>query len=215
MSTLERARIVSASDVPPRTEAMITPETQRRIVREEVEGREAAAAIVAAAEDTARRIITQAESDARQAARAAADEARDAEHAKLAALYLSLRQADEERAERDLGYATEVAIALAERLLGDVLVRDPRRIVALAQQALAEARGARRAVIDASPLDADVLQHHLDEVGFPPHTVEVRPDPSLTRGSLRLSTNLGTLDAQLRPQLERLAAALRDALQRP
>jgi flagellar biosynthesis/type III secretory pathway protein FliH len=40
----------------------------------------------------------------------------------------------------------------------------------------------------------------------------ITSDATLERGSLRLHTDLGTIDAQLRPQLERLAAALRDAL---
>jgi flagellar biosynthesis/type III secretory pathway protein FliH len=42
--------------------------------------------------------------------------------------------------------------------------------------------------------------------------VDIRADPLLSRGSLRIHTNLGNLDAQLTPQLERLAKALRDAL---
>ena len=42
--------------------------------------------------------------------------------------------------------------------------------------------------------------------------IDIRVDPLLSRGSLRIHTNLGSLDAQLTPQLERLAKALRDAL---
>jgi flagellar biosynthesis/type III secretory pathway protein FliH len=84
----------------------------------------------------------------------------------------------------------------------------------LAEQALAEARGARSATILASPLDIDALTHHLEAAGIGPVVTLVRADPSLGRGSLRIVTNLGTLDAELHPQLERLARALRDTIDR-
>jgi flagellar biosynthesis/type III secretory pathway protein FliH len=42
--------------------------------------------------------------------------------------------------------------------------------------------------------------------------VEVRDDAALSRGELRLHTDLGTIDARIAPRLERLADALRDAL---
>jgi len=147
-------------------------------------------------------------------ANAAATEAREAEEAKLAGHYLRLKRDEDRRAEIDLDRAISLAVVLAERLLGEALERDPAHVVALARQALTEARGARRVVIDACPLDAEALQRHLVQGGFAPHTVEVRTDPALSRGDLRLTTSLGNLDAQLRPQLERLASALRDALQR-
>jgi len=79
-----------------------------------------------------------------------------------------------------------------------------------------EARGATRAAIEASPLDADALRNHLVNLGLgqglASGALEVKIDPQLSRGSLRVHTNLGTLDVQLTPQLERLAEALRDAL---
>jgi flagellar biosynthesis/type III secretory pathway protein FliH len=40
----------------------------------------------------------------------------------------------------------------------------------------------------------------------------VNADATLTRGSLVVHTDLGTIDAQLRPQLDRLAKALREAM---
>jgi flagellar biosynthesis/type III secretory pathway protein FliH len=42
--------------------------------------------------------------------------------------------------------------------------------------------------------------------------VDVVENAELARGSLCVHTDLGTLDAKLTPRLERLAAALRDAL---
>jgi flagellar biosynthesis/type III secretory pathway protein FliH len=215
MTTLGRARIVTGNGEAPPEEALVTPERRHRMLREEADAREAAVAIRDSAVKEARAIVDKARTDAANAALAAADEAREAEHARLAALVLAMKHQDEKRADRDLDRVVELAIVLSERLLGEALVQEPGRVVALARQALAEARGARRAVIEASPLDAELLQHHLDTVGFSPHTVELRHDSTLARGSLRITTNLGTLDAQLRPQLERLAATLKDALRGP
>jgi len=88
----------------------------------------------------------------------------------------------------------------------------PERIVEMAKRALEEVRGARKATIEAHPLDADVLKAHLDALGLPAEAAEIVGKDDLSRGSLVLHTDLGTLDAKLAPQLDRLAAALRDAL---
>ena len=73
-------------------------------------------------------------------------------------------------------------------------------------------RGARRAVIEAHPLDADELCAAPRRARPRPAVGRGRRDAALARGALRLHTDLGTIDAQLAPRLERLAAALRDAL---
>jgi flagellar biosynthesis/type III secretory pathway protein FliH len=217
VTTLGRARIIPASPASRESSSadlpVVTPERQRRIADEEIRAREAAREILARARSEAAAIVDEARRGAEAVAHEAAEEARQAEEAKLAAMYLHLVRTDEQRAERDLDRAITLAVVLSERLLGKALEQDPRTIVQLARQALAEARGARRATIEASPLDVEALERDLVEVGFASHAVDVRADPALGRGSLRISTNLGTLDAQLHPQLERLARALRDSLQ--
>jgi flagellar biosynthesis/type III secretory pathway protein FliH len=146
----------------------------------------------------------------REAARnEAAREAREDEVARLAAGFLALRHADEQRAERDLDRAVELAKILAERLVGEGLKIEPERIAGLAANALAETRGARNVRIDANPEDVAPLREALVAVG---HAATVGADPALPRGSLVVHTDLGTIDAQLRPQLDRLAKALREAM---
>jgi len=196
-------------------DALVTEGHHRRVAREEVDAREAAAALLADAEARASALVEAARASAGAVARAAADDARQAAEASLSALYLRIRREDESRAERDLQRSVELAVVLAERLLRAELELDASRIARLAQQALAEARGARRATIAASPLDMDALRRHLSDTGFGPLAVDLQPDETLERGSLRITTNLGILDAQLRPQLERLARALRDAIAHP
>src|SRR5688500_5776802 len=99
------------------------------------------------------------------AKRDAAREAREEEVARLAATFLALRRADEERAERDLDRAVELAKILAERLVGEGLKIEPERIAALAANALAETRGARNVRIDAHPDDVTPLREALAAVG--------------------------------------------------
>jgi len=186
--------------------------TGRRLAKEAVDASARAKRLVEEARAEAEAILARARSEAAHLAEAAADEARQGEVARLAAQFLVLRAEDERRAERDLERSVGLASVLAERLLGEALEADPTRVVALARQVLVEARGARRAVIEASPLDAKTLRSHVQDIGFAEGGLEIAIDTTLSRGSLRVHTNLGSIDAQLTPQLERLAEALRDAL---
>ena len=215
MSTLRRARIVRGAA--PATAEPVAAERRadarpRRLPREAVDANLLAKATVERARAEARAIVAAAKDEAAGIAAAAAEEAKAAATAKLAGGLLALRALEERRAERDLDRAVELARVLAERLLGEALAADPTRVVALARQALLEARGAKSIVIEAGPLDAETLRHHAVSVGVPEGTLTISIDPNLPRGSLRVHTNLGSLDAKLRTQLERLAGALRDAL---
>ncbi len=218
MSVVARGRVVRAAAVAaaagnasaraPETPRLDAGRAGRRVTREELDARARAAAILADAESRAKSLLV-------DAVERATEEARQAEHAKVAALYLTLRAAEEKRVDRDLDRAVELAALLAERMLGIALDKDPALVAMIARQALAEARGARRARIEAHPTDAGVLEGQLESLGLPPGTVEIVTSDALSRGSLVLHTDLGTLDARITPQLERLAAALRDALRDP
>lgn len=185
---------------------------RRRIGREEIDARDAAERIIREARVTAETLLAQARVDAASAVVAAAREASQGAQAELAAKWLALRQEELRRIERDAERVVPVAVVLAERLLGAALGLEPARIAELARTVLDEARGARRAVIDAHPLDADALEQNLTTEGLDVQSFEVRRDAALARGDLRLYTDVGTIDARLTPRFERLAAALRDAL---
>ena len=184
----------------------------RRVTAEAVEVYVRATRALEAAHREAEAIVTSARASAASAAGDAAREAQQEAEAKLAAAWLALRRREEDSAERDIDRAVTLAVALAERVVGASIELDPKLIASLARQALTEARGARRAIIDVHPLDAAALGEHVATLPLAPDAVELRPDSSLARGDLRLHTDLGTLDAKLHPRLERLAAALRDAL---
>lgn len=207
--TLQRARIIKApitgvepTELPETKPAAAAPNRApgrgHRIPRAVLEGRA-----------EAERIVADAHAKAAEVAAAAAREAREIEIAKLAAAFLELRREDERRAERDLDRAVQLAVVLAERLVGEALPIEPQRIANLAASALAEARGARRVRIDASPDDVDALRGVLGQLGY---EAEVTADPALARGSLVVHTDLGRIDARLAPQLARLAAVIRKEL---
>lgn len=202
-----RVRSASTADTPRR-------DVGRRVVAVAADAAAAARARVAQAERDAEAIVLRARVEASAAAVEVAGEARAAEEARLAAAFLALRAREEAAAERDVDRAIGLSVVLAERLVGAALEVRPERIALMARQALHEARGARRAIIEAHPLDAAVLSTHLESLGLPRGSVDVHENPELARGALLLSTDLGPLNARLTPQLERLAAALRDALRR-
>src|SRR5262249_19126950 len=124
-------------------------------------------------------------------------------------LALAAREADADTLALDR--LVNLARLLAERLLGETLELDPERVIALARRALAEARGARRVTIVAHPDDTPAPQRALADGGLD-HVTRVVASAARTRGSLRFETDIGTLDGDIAPQLDRLARRLREVL---
>jgi flagellar biosynthesis/type III secretory pathway protein FliH len=222
VSIVTRGRVVRREDGAPANGAdrlfLAGPsEAQRvRMPEEEVAAHENAVRIVEAAHATARAIIDTARADAAHAAKEAAARAAETEQGRLAAAWLALRDAEEHRTARDLDRAVALARLLAERLIGHAVEASDDVVAALATQALTEARGVRSVAIEAHPLDAASLRTTLRTHGLgglDGVAIDIKESDSLARGSLRVHTDLGTLDARLHPRLERLAAALLDALQ--
>lgn len=210
---LKRARVVRAADVEPPTRR--APERTRaaRIVPAELmDAHLAAARLLAAARAEADAIVGRAREAAAGVAAEAARRASEEEQAKLAAAHLAVHAHAELAAERDLEKCVQLARILAERLVGRALADDPRVTLDLARQALAEARGARRAKLRAHPKDAAILSADVAALGLPAGSLEIAPDPGLARGALVVETELGRLDVQIGAQLDRLTEALRAAL---
>ncbi len=97
-----------------------------------------------------------------------------------------------------------VAAALAETLIGETIAVDPLRIAPLLDRALAATTGAGEVSIVAHPEDAATLRPLVGDL------ITIGEDASLSRGSLTVYTERGSLDARLSVQLR----ALTDALQR-
>jgi flagellar biosynthesis/type III secretory pathway protein FliH len=218
--SVERARVIkglvpqaSAGQASaPRADAtMARNETfARRMPRAIVDAHAEAAQIVADARAHADDIVAAATANASSLAEQVAKEAREKELARLAAEVIVVRAGAERRAERELDRTLELAVLLAERLVGEAIAVEPARIGALALHALKETRGARQMRIEVNPADASVLHEVLASLGEGVATLE--PSPELSRGSLVVHTELGRVDARLTPQLSRLAEALREVL---
>ena len=179
--------------------------------RELVDAAAHAAAVRAAAERDAHALLAQARAESAELRLRIEMDARAAALAELAARNLALAAREAELDERSLDRSIELARVLAERLLGEALRLEPARVVALAQSALLEARGARQVELAAHPDDVPLLQAALADARLGGVT-RVVADPTRHRGGIRLDTDAGTLDAELAPQLDRLTARLRETL---
>jgi flagellar biosynthesis/type III secretory pathway protein FliH len=214
--TLARGRVIPAEALgaveleasPPAPPAPRTPRG-RVEPREVVEAAARADAIVQRASAEARGIVERARREAAEVRLRAESEGRADGAAAVAAQALRLAACEARADERGLERSVALARVLAERLLGEELALDPARVAALARQALAEARGARRVQIVAHPEDARALESSLGALGLEPSSARVLADPARRRGDLRLETDVGVLDADLAPQLDRLALKLR------
>ncbi|HTQ07690.1 MAG TPA: FliH/SctL family protein [Polyangiaceae bacterium] len=187
------------------------PALARVVPEAVVEASERARDIVARAEAAAAALLADAAARAAELGTELAARARSDAASALAARELAVAAREDNARERHLDDSVALARLLAERLLGEALRADPARVVALARQALTEARGARKITLSAHPDDAPLLERALAAGELVP-PVLVAVDPKRRRGSLRLDTELGTLDAELAPQLDRLAEKLREAL---
>lgn len=214
--TIERARIIKGAFAnAPTSAAQDTPRVDlaRRIPRATVDGVAEAERIVREAKAQAARLLDEARAAVAKVQSEAAIEARRGEIARVAAELVTVRALEEQRRERELDRTVELAVLLAERLVGEALRVDPARIATLASEALRETRGARKLRIEAHPEDVATLTEALGLLGA--HAAEVLGSEELGRGSLIVQTELGRLDARLEPQLMRLADALKEALRVP
>ncbi|HVU03891.1 MAG TPA: FliH/SctL family protein [Polyangiaceae bacterium] len=213
---MAEGRVIRGADaaraVPVR--ANLASHAARRVSAAESSAAERARALVAAAESRALAIVTAAERDASEIRTVAKSDGRAEGFAETTALAVELRARAAEREERALGDAVELARLLAERLVGHVLSEDPGTVAHLAKTALAEARGARRVVLVANPEDANVLRPVLGAIDAEGRLAEVRGDPLLRRGDLRLETDVGIVEARVGAALDRLAQRLGEALAR-
>jgi flagellar biosynthesis/type III secretory pathway protein FliH len=217
--TVERARILKGGRIGTGAGNGGAPVTQtdrddvmvaRRMPAVVVDAHARAAKIVADATARAEDLTREAAAKATAMAEQLGREAREQEIARVAAEVLAVRAGAERRAEKELDRTIELAVLLAERLVGEALAVDPTRIGALALDALKETRGARQMRIEASPADVEALRELLASLGEGVATVDATAE--LARGSLVVHTELGRIDARLAPQLARLADALREVL---
>jgi len=131
-----------------------------------------------------------------------------------AARAVGLLAAAEQRAARLLeasgGELTELAVRVAEKILGEALRLQPERVTTIVAQCLRSARGARLR-LRVCPADLALVEEALPALrGAAPDAavLALEPDPQLTPGDCVIESELGQVDGRLAVQL----AALREAL---
>jgi flagellar biosynthesis/type III secretory pathway protein FliH len=179
----------------------------RRIVEAETQRDQ----ILLGAYQEAARILAAAREQTKSAREDAEREGRAAATAALAAHWVTTRTDEQRAVEGSEERMLTAARALAERLLGRELSLRPEAIVDLARVVLSAVSRARRVAIRAHRDDVAALQS-ADLARFfedAKVAISVEVDDTRQRGSLRVESDLGVLDGDLAPQLDRLVAALR------
>jgi flagellar assembly protein FliH len=188
------------------------PPRPRIIARPLAEAKAEARALLDRARDEAQLILSRAEAAANDLILQQHTRARADALCLVVGEALELRKRQAELSKNVLDRSVDFATLLAERLLGEELALAPERIVLLARQALTEAAGARHAIIVAHPRDACELRSGLANLGSLLDSIGIEDDAEVTRGYIRVETELGVIEADLRGQLERLATQLRKLL---
>ena len=209
---LSRARVVKAGAgaVDPPT---LPRRTSRRMPAAVVDAHAEAARIV----DDAVRHATALEAAARarvaDVVRLASEEAREVEVARLSAVALHLEARERRYGEGEVERAMTLAGLLAERVVAAELTLAPERIADIAMELLAETRGSASARIVVCPDDYPAATAAFARLGLAQGVVTFEVDHGLTRGSVVVETDLGTIDGRLETRLPKLVAALTEALQ--
>lgn len=157
-------------------------------------------------------ILTAAKAERDRIVAQARREGLDEATAKLGAAWIAQRTRDASADRRAEERVIAVARVLAERLLGEALRLDPTTVVTLAREAMRQLRRADGIAIEAHPDDVELLRANLAALPVEPELVTITAVSSMTRGSVRILSNLGVLDAELAPQLDRLTDAIRREL---
>lgn len=218
---IRRARVIPKKDaglavpraLPPQQLGDSHGQARCRIIpRPIADAKAEARALLEKARDEAQQIISRAEAAANDLILQQHTRARADALCLVVGEALELRKRQAELEKSVLDRSVDFATLLAERLLGEELALAPERVRALARQALTEAAGARHAILVAHPRDASELRAGLVNLGSLLDSIGIEDDPKLSRGHIRVETELGVIEADVRGQLERLAAQLRKLL---
>lgn len=160
------------------------------------------------AEREAREIRERAMGDAAEIRRRAAEESR----AEAAALLVRAREHTGATLERAGEQLTRLAVAIAEKLLGEALRLDPARVEQIVAGCVQRvgAQGGRRIVLRVSPEDLAIVERALPRLGrlVEADQLQVQPDPAVGPGGCLVDSELGQLDGRLETQLQAILQAL-------
>ena len=103
---------------------------------------------------------------------------------------------------------TELALAIARRVIDDELRTEPERIVKLVPRAVADLpAGSRDVKVRLNPDDARLLHEHLPD-GDGEATWRLVEDPAIRRGGCKVETPQSSIDATLERRLDAVVEAI-------
>lgn len=185
-----------------------------RLIRAARSGPSVVPAELYAAQSEAAQLRARAQRDAEQLRSQAYAEGYAAGRAEAAKQMFDLARmqaALKRKTERD---TLQAVLLVAAELMGSTLQAEPEKILGLLAPHLTRMQRAAQLVLRVHPDDADWLAQHeralkeLCELSQLEGSLELRPDPTLTRGGCCIESNLGDLDARVETRLALLAAAL-------
>lgn len=178
-----------------------------------------AAKIVQQAEQEAAIIRREAEAAGKQAAAAAIERILDEKVAKqmqtlTPALSSAVQQIEDSRQDwlrHWQSSATQLACAIAARIIRRELKSQPEIALVWVQEALQMCAGAAEITLRMHPTDCETLGEQvrqLTEIFYPVGAAKIVADPNIAVCGCRVETEFGSVDQQLETQLERLQQEL-------
>jgi type III secretion protein L len=105
----------------------------------------------------------------------------------------------------------DLAFKIAEKIIGKQLETDPETIIGIVKQAMQNVRGSKELTIRVHPDDAKILRTNhedLNEALGRQRIIDIVEDKKVTPGGCIIESEIGTVEAQLQTQLERLKKIL-------
>ena len=163
------------------------------------------------AQHEAEQILRQAQQDSEEQRKTAYDAGYQEGLAQVTELLVKARVEQEQflkNANRDL---MDLAFKIAEKIIGKQLEIDPETIISIVKQAMQTVRQTKQLTIRVHPNDAKILKENeeeLQEALGRQRILDVMEDKKVQQGGLIIESEIGTVEAQLHTQLERLKKIL-------
>jgi type III secretion system HrpE/YscL family protein len=107
----------------------------------------------------------------------------------------------------------DLAVCIAEKIIGDRVQREPEVVVAIARACVAQFKRQKNLVIRIHPGDTEIIERNIDELSAlvsPGSRIQIAIDTAMQQGGIMLETETGHLDARIELQLELITNALKE-----
>jgi type III secretion system HrpE/YscL family protein len=205
------SKIIKGEDFPEPLPAAPRPARGAVVEAEVYDAHQKAKEIVETAERQAAALIDKAKQERDATVAAAREMGRQEVLAQSTEIILKAKQQAStiiETAEQEI---VKLALVVAERIVGKALQTDPDVALHIAAQAIESVRHQKELVLRVNPEDAQLMRNSrkklMDILGRT-KDIAVREDPEVERGGCVIETENGTVDAQLKTQLQMLELAL-------